>query len=135
LVVRWPAVIRQRGEFTNQVGHVIDIMATCLDAAGEEYPTEVNGRKPLPLEGKSLLPILQGRQRQEHEVLCWSLPQHQAIRMGRWKAIRLKRGGSWQLFDLEADGTETVDLARGQPQRTEELASQFEVWRDRVGAQ
>ena len=75
LVVRWPAVIRQRGEFTDQVGHVIDIMATCLDVAGEEYPTEFHGRKPLPMEGKSLLPIFQGRQRKGHEVLCWSVPR------------------------------------------------------------
>jgi arylsulfatase len=135
LVARWPTVIRQRGEFTDQVGHVIDIMATCLDVAGVEYPTEFQGRKPLPIEGKSLLPILQGRQRNGHDVLCWSVPQHHAIRMGQWKAVRPKRGGSWQLFDLEADGTETVDLAESQPDRTKELAAQFETWRKRVGAQ
>ena len=58
-----------------------------------------------------------------------------AIRMGHWKAVRLKRGGSWQLFDLEADGTETVDLAESQPERTKELAAQFDAWRERVGAQ
>ena len=135
LVARWPAVIRQHGEFTNHVGHVIDIMATCLDVAGEEYPAEFNGRKPLPLEGRSLLPVFQGRQGNKHEVLCWSVPRHQVIRMGRWKAVCRKRGGSWQLFDLEADGTETVDLAQSQPERTKELAARFEQWRRRVGAQ
>ncbi len=135
LVVRWPAVIHQHGEFTDQVGHVIDLMATCLDVAGEAYPAEFRGRKPLPLEGKSLLPIFQGRQRQDHEVLCWSGPHHQAIRMGRWKAVRPKKGGPWQLFDLEADGTETVDLAEREPERTIELAARFEMWRKRVGAQ
>ena len=135
LVARWPAVIRRHGEFTDQVGHVIDVMATCLDVAGEEYPAAFHGRKPLPLEGKSLLPILQGRQGQAHEILCWSVPRHQAIRMGRWKAVRPRRGGSWQLFDLEADGTETVDLAEREPERTKELAARFEQWRKRVGAQ
>ena len=135
LVVRWPTVIRQRGEFTDEVGHVIDIMATCLDVAGVEYPTEFRGRKPLPIEGKSLFPVFEGRQRNGHDALCWSVPQHHAIRMGQWKAVRLKRGGSWQLFDLEADGTETVDLAESQPERTKELAAQFETWRKRVGAQ
>jgi arylsulfatase len=134
LVARWPALIRQRGEFTGQVGHVIDIMATCLDVARVEYPTQFQGRKPLPIEGKSLLPIFQGRQRTGHDALCWSVPQHHAIRAGRWKAIRPKRDGSWQLFDLEADGTETVDLAEGQPERTKELQAQFETWRKRVGA-
>ncbi len=134
LVARWPAVIRQRGEFTDHVGHVIDIMATCLNVAGEKYPTEFKGRKPLPLEGKSLLPVFQGRQAQEHEVLCWSVPRHQAIRMGKWKAVRPRRGGPWQLFDLETDGTETVDLATEEPERTKELAGRFEQWRKRVGA-
>ncbi len=134
LVVRWPAVIHQRGEFTDQVGHVIDIMATCLDAAGTEYPTDFHGRKPLPLEGKSLLPIFQGHRRKGHDVLCWSVPRHHVIRNGRWKAIRTRKGGPWQLFDLETDGTETVNLAERQPERTKELAAQFELWRKRVGA-
>jgi arylsulfatase len=135
LVARWPAVIRQPGGFTDQVGHVIDIMATCLDVAGEAYPAEFEGRRPLPLEGKSLLPIFLGHQRQGHEMLCWSVPQHQSVRMGCWKAVRSTRGGAWQLFDLEADGTETIDQAAGQPERTKELAARFEAWRQRVGAE
>ncbi|MFV2070877.1 MAG: hypothetical protein ACC645_28255 [Pirellulales bacterium] len=44
------------------------------------------------------------------------------------------RWGTWQLFDLEADGTEPVDLADRDPARVEELACHFEQWRDRVGA-
>ncbi len=135
LVVRWPEAVRQRGEVSDQVGHVIDIMATCLDVAGEEYPVEFKGRSPLPIEGKSLLPIFQGHQRDGHEVLCWSVPKHHVVRMGRWKAVRPRGGGAWQLFDLETDGTETVDLAERQPGRTEELATRFEQWRTRVGAQ
>ena len=135
LVVRWPEGMQRRGESTNQVGHVIDIMATCLDVAGEAYPTEFQGRRPLPMEGKSLLPVFQGRQREGHRVLCWSVPQHHVIRMGRWKALRPRGGRPWQLYDLEADGTETVDLAARQPERTEELAARFDEWRKRVGAQ
>ena len=134
LVVRWPAVIRNCGSITSQTGHVIDFMATCLDVAAVDYPTEFEGRSPLPLEGKSLLPVFQGRERDGHDVLCWNVPRHQAIRMGQWKAVRPKKAGSWQLFDLEADGTETVDLATSQPERTKELAARFELWRKRVGA-
>jgi arylsulfatase len=135
LIARWPAIIGQRGVWTDQVGHVIDMMPTCLDVAEVEYPEEFDGRHPLPLEGKSLLPIFQGGTREGHEALCWSVPRHQAIRMGRWKAVRPKNGGPWQLFDLEADGTETVDLAASQPERAKDLAAQFESWRQRVGAQ
>jgi arylsulfatase len=134
LVVRWPAVVHRHGGITDQVGHVIDIMATCLDVAREEYPTDFQGRRPLPLEGRSLLPVFQGHQREGHQALCWSVPQHHVIRMGRWKAIRPRSGGPWQLYDLEADGTETVDLAAREPERTEDLAARFEEWRKHVGA-
>jgi arylsulfatase A-like enzyme len=134
LVVRWPAVVHSHGGLTDQVGHVIDIMATCLDVAGAAYPRELQGRRPVPLEGRSLLPILQGRERRGHPVLCWSVPQHHVVRMGRWKAVRARSGGAWQLFDLQADGTETVDLAADHPERTEELAAGFDEWQKRVGA-
>ncbi len=135
LVVRWPAVIRDGGSITNQPGHVIDFMATCLNVAGVEYPREFHGRKPLPLEGKSLLPIFRGEEREAHEQLCWSVPRHHAIRMGKWKAVRPRKGGQWQLFDLDADGTETLDLADREPEVLKRMSSRFETWRERVGAE
>jgi arylsulfatase len=109
-------------------------MATFLDVAGAKYPAEFKGRKPLPLEGKSLVPVFEEKQRQGHEVLCWSLPRHHAIRMGKWKAVKPKNSKVWQLFDLDSDGTETIDLAKREPDRARALAAQFEKWRQRVGA-
>ncbi len=135
LVVRWPAVIRQRGGLSAQPGHVIDFMATFLDVASVSYPTDFKGRKPLPVEGRSLLPIFRGHRREGNRELCWSVPRHDAIRIGKWKAIRPKKGGPWQLFDLDSDATETVDLAEREPEHVKELARRFEAWRDRVNAQ
>ncbi|MEX0818136.1 MAG: arylsulfatase, partial [Pirellulaceae bacterium] len=100
LVVRWPAAIRERSSLTTQPGHVIDFMATCLDLSNASYPTEFKGRRPLPVEGRSLLPIFEGNEREAHDELCWSVPRHHAIRVGQWKAIRPRSGGAWQLFDL-----------------------------------
>jgi arylsulfatase A-like enzyme len=56
LIVHWPSGVSSKGEFRQQVGHVIDIMATCVDVAGAKYPTEFNGKKILPMEGRSLIP-------------------------------------------------------------------------------
>jgi len=42
LIVRWPGVVGQEGGLTDKVGHIVDIMATCCDAAGAEYPDERN---------------------------------------------------------------------------------------------
>lgn len=134
LIVRWPAVVREGGRLTRQVGHVIDLMATCLDVAGVPYPDEFNGRTPLPLEGRSLVPVFAGTEREPHEELCWSAPRHQAIRIGDWKLIRPVNSDQWQLFDLTSDGTETTDLANEEPERVELMNRRFEAWRQRVGA-
>ena len=39
LIVRWPGVVPQGGEVTGEVGHIMDLMATCLDVARVEYPS------------------------------------------------------------------------------------------------
>jgi arylsulfatase len=133
LIIRWPAVIRKGGAWTDQPGHVIDFMATCVDVARTRYPSEFRGRKPLPLEGRSLLPVFRGEQREGHDILCWSVPRHDAVRTGKWKAVRPKNGDAWELFDLDADGTETVDLAKQEPDRVKTMSAEFEKWRKRVG--
>lgn len=109
-------------------------MATCLDVAGVEYPAEFKGRKPLPLEGKSLAPILRGKRRAGHKELCWSAPRNQAILMGKWKLVNAGQKRPWELYDIESDATETRNVAREQPKRVAEMARHYEVWRRRVGA-
>ena len=63
LVVHWPAGLSRPGAWTDQPGHLTDIMATCLDVAEAEYPTEYDARKVTPLEGQSLRPIFAGEDR------------------------------------------------------------------------
>jgi arylsulfatase len=132
LIVRWPAVIQRGDRLTSQPGHVIDLMATCLDVAGADYPATLDGRKLLPLEGKSLVPILRGEQREPHEAICWSVPRNQAILMGKWKLVNSRRNTPWQLYDLDADATETCDLAAQHPERVREMAARFAQWKIRV---
>ncbi len=60
-IAHWPARITARGEIRPHVGHVIDVMPTCLEAAGASYPDRLPGKAPLPPEGTSLLPAFGGR--------------------------------------------------------------------------
>ena len=55
LIVHWPAAIAEP-RIEHAPCHVIDLMATCLDAADVAYPDEYNGNAIQPLEGESLVP-------------------------------------------------------------------------------
>ena len=132
LIAYWPQVIKPGGAITQQVGHIIDIMATCLDVAGVAYPPAFGGRKVLPLEGKSLLPIFQGKRREGHEALCWQLRGSRAVRMGKWKLVALRRK-PWELYDMEADRAETNNLADRYPQRVKEMTAIHRAWARRCG--
>jgi len=132
LIAHWPAVIRP-GSITHQVGHVIDLMPTFLELAGADYPAEFQGRDILPLEGKSLMPILRGRQRPGHDALCWENYGNRAVRMGRWKLVSA-RGRPWELYDMQADRTELCDLAAEHPERVEQMAAAYRQWLARAEA-
>ena len=135
LIARWPQVVKNGGELTRQAGHVIDIMATCLDVAGVDYPTEFQGRDPVPMEGKSLVPVFHGQQRTGHELLAWKCGRGRAIQIENWKLVRPRDDQPWELYNLESDIGETDNQAAKFPDRVRLMVAEYETWRERVGAQ
>ena len=133
LVAYWPAVIKKGGAITHQVGHIIDLMATCIDVGGAQYPKEFGGRTILPLEGKSLLPILEGKTREGHDAIFWQFSSARAVRQGKWKLV-VDGKGPWELYDLEADRTELHNLADKHPDKVKELAALWDAWAKRCRA-
>jgi arylsulfatase len=127
LIVRWPGVVKA-GSITHQVGHVIDFMPTLIELSDGRYPESSGGQSILPLEGKSLLPILRRRERKPHEALSWALYGNRAIRQGDWKLVWGASDKRWELYDLSADRTETNDLASQDPQRVKAMAAAWERW-------
>ena len=127
VIVRWPKVIKKRGVITHQTGHIIDIMATCLELAGIDYPSSFNGRNLLPLEGKSLVPIFQDHQRPGHEALYWENGGNRAVRKGKWKLVSL-RDKQWELYDMESDRTEMNNLAEKYPKRVNQMDEIYQKW-------
>lgn len=132
-IARWPALIRKGGGITGQVGHIIDVMATCLEVAGTRYPSRVRGRQIAALEGKSLLPVLAGHKRKGHDALFWEFMRNKAVRKGKWKLVTVG-DNPWELYDMEADRTELHHLASKMPEKVEELAGLYEAWAKRCKA-
>jgi len=131
LIARWPTAIRQKGSITHQPGHLVDIMATCVDVAGAKYPQTHSGESIIPCEGKSLRPVFEGKTRTAHEGLFWEHEGNKAVRAGRWKLV-CRHPGQWELYDLEADRTELHDLAAAHPDRVERMAKMYDAWAARA---
>jgi arylsulfatase len=132
LIAWWPGVIKP-GTITHQVGHVVDFMPTCIELAGARYPETFRGQAILPVEGRSLVPILRGHERVPHETLCWYWSGNRAIRAGKWKLVWEKSARRWELFDLNADRTELDDLADHEPQRVQQMSETWLDWANQVG--
>ncbi len=134
LIAHWPAGVGQgvRGGLDYHPAHLIDIMATCVELSGADYPREFAGQKILPMEGVSLTPVLAGRILDRPAPVFWEHEGNRAVRIGDWKLVS-KHPGGWELYDIQSDRTETADLAAAQPERVREMAALWDAWAARVG--
>ncbi len=129
-IVRWPGRV-PAGSISSEMGHVIDVLPTCLDIAGAPYPNEsLKGKPTAPVEGRSLMPVLEGGTRKGHDSLFWEWSGNSAVRQGEWKLVwdRLNRSEKWQLYNLSSDRTELHDLADQYPTRVSTMRQAYEAW-------
>jgi arylsulfatase A-like enzyme len=128
MIAHWPAGITAKGgSVTNEMGHVMDVMATCVDIAGANYPGQFHGNEITPLEGKSLLPTFRGEKREGHAMLAWEHIGTRAIREEGWKLVS-RRTGSWALYDVSKDRGELNDLSDREPERVREMEAKWQHW-------
>ncbi|MHC4240780.1 MAG: arylsulfatase [Planctomycetota bacterium] len=133
LIAHWPTRIKTRGKMRHQPGHLIDIMATCVDVAGAKYPSEYKGNRIIPMEGRSLVPAFENKPI-ERDAIYWEHEGNRAVRKGKWKLVS-RHPGKWELYDLEADRTELNDLSGKYTRTAEELKGMYETWAARCAVQ
>ncbi len=139
LIAHWPAGFKARGELRRPYGHLIDIMATCIDVAGAEYPERFNGHDITPMEGVSLAPVFAGEEPKERP-LFWEHEGNAAVRLGKWKLVCKKGVGrgdtvkpdKWELYDMEKDRSELNDLSDKHPGRVKEMLEMWKAWARRA---
>lgn len=132
-VVHWPRGLKNKG-ITDVIGHEIDVMPTCLELAGVPYPaTSKAGTPPLPLEGKSLVPVFDGEQLPERSIY-WEHEGNSAVREDRWKLVS-RFPDAWELYDMKQDRTEMHDLADQHQDLVRKMAGDYAKWAKRVGVQ
>jgi arylsulfatase len=136
LIAHWPGGIAggRRGRFEHQAGHLIDLMATCVDLAGAEYPRRYEGTEITPLEGVSLAPAFAGQRLDRTAPIFFEHEGNRALRDGKWKLVAKGPLGPWELYDMERDRTELHDLASQEPERTARMAAEWEAMAKRVKA-
>lgn len=130
LIAHWPEGIAARGELRHQPGHLIDIMATCVDVSGAKYPEKVGDTAITPLEGRSLTTAFANKPI-DREIF-WEHEGNRAVRSGEWKLVAKDAGGPWELYNIPADRGETKNLAAEHADKVRELREKWEAWARRA---
>ena len=129
-IVHWPAGLKTKtGTISEQRGHVVDMMATCLELSGAKYPEKHSGQTVRSHESLSLVPIFKGKKTARDHAYIFNHSNTHAIVKGDYKIVR-ERKGDWALYNLAKNRTETDNLAGEKPGLVKELAA---IWEDRWG--
>ena len=150
--VQWPGVIPAE-QTTATMGTIIDILPTVLDVAGVDAPDDlkIDGQSLLPLWTENKMEGIKDRAfiTQMHYGPTPFKYMHFAVRQQKYKLVSphdFPHGILYQpkddeledvlanleLYDVESDPSERLDIASKNPEIVEELLAVYEDWFDEV---
>ena len=108
-VIRWPGAVKPGSKPSAMIQN-IDYAPTLMAAAGLGVPAEV--------QGLSMVPVLKGAKKKVRESIYYAyyergehnVPQHFGVRTERFKLIHFPGEDEWNMFDLETDPKEMVNV-------------------------
>ena len=142
LILFWPKGIKDKGGIRTQYSHVIDIFPTTLELLGIKTPDRIRGIEQQPIEGTSLAySIDDAKAPTRHTLQYYYMFGSRSIYRDGWKAelpypnsfvtgnAQSKTPfdeNAWELYNLNEDYTERIDLAKKYPEKLAELKALFE---------
>ena len=148
LIVYYPKGIGDAGSIRTQYGHVTDLLPTTLEFLGIQAPGQIRGITQDTLQGTSLVYSFKDKaESSRHTEQYYYIFGSRSIYKDGWKAeayhhpdiLDLSRPGGvdtsvkrdydkdvWELYHLDADFNEQVDLAAKYPEKLAELKALFE---------
>jgi arylsulfatase A-like enzyme len=97
-----------------------DLFTTFLALAGAPCPAD------RAIDGIDLCPLLFDGDALAARTMFWRLREKRAARRGRWKLCM--HGEVTELFDLDADLSETTDLQHAHPEVAASLRAELAAW-------
>ena len=115
MIASWPGTI-PRGRVSAHPWAHWDIFPTLAEIAGAKLPPG--------LDGLSMAAALRGQAQRTHDAFYWEFHERgfqQAVRMGRWKAVRLAKDAPLELYDLGSDPGEQRNVRGSHPDIIERI--------------
>lgn len=134
LIAWYPKAIKA-GSMNSSMGHIMDLMPTCLEIAETKYPKAFEGKPLKPTEGISLINVFKNNAKTLHDTLYWEHEGNKAVRTGKWKLVYELAYNKWELYDMETDRTETHDLSFSFPEQVSKMKALHEQWCKKVGVE
>ena len=132
-IVSWPAVIKP-GTMSDAFTHIVDVFPTLLDINGIHYPEKVDGEPSIPLQGSSLLTVLEGGTRKEPEFIMSGFTEDK--RMYLKDSFKLEKNiGDWELYNIKEDPSELHDLANEEPELLRSMIESYYKTKENINAQ
>jgi arylsulfatase A-like enzyme len=131
LIVRWSGKIAP-GSRNSSPLISNDFYPTLLELTG--CPLEPRQH----VDGVSFKKVLMGDANSvEREAIYWHYPhsrQEAAVRMGRYKLLHRLKDDRVELYDLQTDIGERMDLSRQRPELADQMLAMLKRWQKEVGA-
>ncbi len=149
LIVSYPKGIKEKGGIRNQYGHVIDIYPTILELIGLPQPEKLKNVTQKPIQGTSLVYSIDDKNAvNRHTQQHYTIFGNRSIVKDGWKAgaahhpnpfdlsyykgepkpsfVNDVNNDTWELYNLNEDFNERVDLAKKNPEKLKELKDLFD---------